>query len=69
MVSDLKKLIESASSPQEAAQMIIHYLDGEGLALFGNGWLDDDPDWNSLTEEDNENLYNKQKEILQVEPL
>jgi hypothetical protein len=42
-ISDLKALIEQSSSAEETALMIVVHLEEEGLALEGNGWLEDDP--------------------------
>lgn len=67
MVSQIQRLIESASSPEIAARTIVIFLDNAGLDLIGNGWLDDDPLWESLSEDDLERLSDRVDEILQVE--
>ena len=61
---EIQKLVEHSVSPEEAAKLIVIYLEEEaGLGLDGNGWLEDDSWWQEMNEdaehEDLENLRQK----------
>lgn len=64
----IESLVEHSASPEEAALLIILYLEEEaGLSLEGNGWLTGDPAWEELNEDDSaemERLRQKLEAIL-----
>ncbi len=46
---EIQKLVEHSASSEEAALLIVLYLEEEaGLSLDGNGWLEDDSKWQEL---------------------
>lgn len=62
---DIQKLIEHSSSPEEAAKLVIVYLEEEAeLGLDGNGWLENDSWWDEMTEDgDREDLENLRQKL------
>ena len=66
---EIKKLVKYSVSPEEAAKLIVIYLEEEAeLGLDGNGWLDDDSWWQEMAEDgehkDIENLRRKLETTL-----
>lgn len=41
--TEIQRIIEHDSSPQEKAVLILEYLDAVGTGLRSSGWLEDDP--------------------------
>ena len=37
-------ITQNQATPNQAAIKVLKLLDDEGLSLYGNGWLDDDPE-------------------------
>lgn len=53
---EIQKLVVHSASPEEAALLIVLYLEDAGLSLEGNGWLDDDSKWDRLNSDDGEGM-------------
>lgn len=61
----IQTLVESSASPEEAAKLIVIYLEEEAeLGLDGNGWLEDDSWWQEMTEDgEHEELENLRQKL------
>jgi hypothetical protein len=69
IVEGLQMLIESNYPSDIKALMCAIWLDHQGLALDGNGWFEDCPLYQNLTEEDHDRISASIKEILQTKPV
>ena len=51
---EIQKIIEHSTSSDEAALLIVFYLEEAGLNLDENGWLDDDSWWQGFRDPEDE---------------